>query len=149
MASFRKFGLLSDNARLCAYICWFNAGRLRPWPSIKPASTTHLLNVWPTLALRLRRWLNIGQTLGRCVISKNYAFTQCLTKVGPPSTTLARHWSNIGYTCRPPSTTLAQHWSNIGYMCRQLTQHIYPMFDQCWSSVYDVGPPLVEHWIRR
>ena len=52
-ASFQKFGLLSDNIREALCICWFNAGRrLRPWPSIKPASTTHLPNVWPMLAHR-------------------------------------------------------------------------------------------------
>ena len=33
-----------------------------------PANTTHLPNVLPMLAHRLRRWSNIGQTLGRCVV---------------------------------------------------------------------------------
>ena len=32
------------------------------------AQTTHPPNVWPMLAHRLRRWPNIGQTLGRCVL---------------------------------------------------------------------------------
>ena len=30
----------------------------------------------------------------------------------------------------------------------QQTRHIYPMFDQCWPTVYDVGPTLVKHWIE-
>ena len=33
-----------------------------------PANMTHLANVWPMLAHRLRRWPNIGQTLARCVV---------------------------------------------------------------------------------
>ena len=27
----------------------------------------------------------------------------------------------------------------------QQTRHIYPMFDQGWPTVYDVGPTLVKH----
>ena len=33
-----------------------------------PGNTTHLPNVWPMLGQRHRRWANIGQTLGRCVV---------------------------------------------------------------------------------
>ena len=29
----------------------------------------------------------------------------------------------------------------------QQTRYIYPMFDQCWPTVYDVGPTLVKHWV--
>ena len=29
----------------------------------------------------------------------------------------------------------------------QPARHIYPMFDQCWPTVYDVGPTLVKHWV--
>ena len=29
----------------------------------------------------------------------------------------------------------------------QQTRYIHQMFDQCWSTVYDVGPTLVKHWI--
>ena len=32
--------------------------------------------------------------------SKQDTTTECLTNVGPPSTTLAQHWSNIGWLCR-------------------------------------------------
>ena len=57
------------------------AVRVRPEPSwanpfcslsnasgICPVNTTHLPNVWPMLGQRRRRWANIGQTLGRCVV---------------------------------------------------------------------------------
>ena len=33
-----------------------------------PANTTHRPNVWPMLGRRRRRWANIGQTLGLCVV---------------------------------------------------------------------------------
>ena len=29
----------------------------------------------------------------------------------------------------------------------QQTRHIYPMLDQHWPTVYDIGPTLVKHWI--
>ena len=29
----------------------------------------------------------------------------------------------------------------------QKTRHIYPMSDQCWPTVYDVGPTLARHWV--
>ena len=29
----------------------------------------------------------------------------------------------------------------------QQTRQIYPMLDQCWTTVYDVGPTLVKHWV--
>ena len=29
----------------------------------------------------------------------------------------------------------------------QQKRHIYPMFDHCWPTVYDVGPTVVKHWI--
>ena len=29
----------------------------------------------------------------------------------------------------------------------QQTRHIDPMLDQCWPTVYDVGPTLFQHWI--
>ena len=29
----------------------------------------------------------------------------------------------------------------------QQKRHIYPMFDLCWPTVYDVGPTLVKHWV--
>ena len=32
--------------------------------------------------------------------SKNETSTQCCTNVGPPSTTLAQHWLNIGWMSR-------------------------------------------------
>ena len=30
----------------------------------------------------------------------------------------------------------------------QQTRHSYPMFDQCWPTVYDVGPTLVKHLVN-
>ena len=35
-----------------------------------------------------------------CIANKHDTSTQCLTNVGPPSTTLAQHWSNIGWMSR-------------------------------------------------
>ena len=29
----------------------------------------------------------------------------------------------------------------------QQTRHIYPMFDHCWPTFYDVGPALVKNWV--
>ena len=37
-------------------------------PGDVPGNRTHLPNVWPMLGQRRRRWANIGQTLGRCVV---------------------------------------------------------------------------------
>ena len=48
-------------------------------------------------------------------------------------------WSNAG----PPSTNLAQHWTKIGLMNR----YINPILVQCWSTVYDAGPTLDQHWV--
>ena len=56
--------------------------RLRRWPNIDPASglpiayqeqtfpanTRHSLKVCPMLDQRRRRWANIGQTLGECLV---------------------------------------------------------------------------------
>ena len=33
-----------------------------------PTNTRHQPNVWPMLAHRLRRWSNIGQTFGQCLV---------------------------------------------------------------------------------
>ena len=33
------------------------------------------------------------------------------------------------------------------YSATQQTRNIYPMFDQCWPTVYDVGPTLVKYWL--
>ena len=41
---------------------------VKHWVDVLSANMTHQLNVWPMLAHRLRRWPNIGQTLGRCVV---------------------------------------------------------------------------------
>ena len=30
----------------------------------------------------------------------------------------------------------------------QQTSDIHPMLDQCWASVVDGGPPLVQHWFK-
>ena len=43
-------------------------GSLPPQIHGFPANTTHLPNVWPMLGQRRRRWADIGQTLGRCVV---------------------------------------------------------------------------------
>ena len=55
---------------------------------------------------------------------------------------------------------LGDHWikftTNYGYcsmfardvfinQVTQPTRHTYPMFDQCWPTVYDVGPTLTQH----
>ena len=37
--------------------------------------------------------------------------------------------------------------TSLARMCTQQTQHIYPMFDQCWVNVVDDGPTLVKHWV--
>ena len=29
----------------------------------------------------------------------------------------------------------------------QKTRDIDPMLDQCWATVYDAGPILVQHWV--
>ena len=50
--------------RLCEANCITGSKALGPLP----ANTTHLSNVWPMLAHRLRRWPKIGQTLDRCVV---------------------------------------------------------------------------------
>ena len=46
-----------------------------------PANTTQLPDVWPMLDQRRRRWANIGQTLGRCVVFAGSARgrTRCQT----------------------------------------------------------------------
>ena len=45
--------------------CWLN----NKWTLDHcPENTTHLDNIWPMLAHRLRRWPNIGQALSRCVV---------------------------------------------------------------------------------
>ena len=36
-------------------------------------------------------------------------------------------------------------WHFVNF--RQQTQHIYPMFDQCWRTVHHVGPTLGKHWV--
>ena len=46
-----------------------------------PENTTHLPNVWPVLAHRLRRWPNIGQTLSRCAVFPGYKSTIFLHKI--------------------------------------------------------------------
>ena len=30
---------------------------------------------------------------------------------------------------------------------KQLAQYIKPIFDRCWSIVYDAGPTLGQHWL--
>ena len=35
--------------------------------------------------------------------------------------------------------------AGVMYLSSQQTRHIYPMFAQCWPTVYDVGPTLVNH----
>ena len=30
----------------------------------------------------------------------------------------------------------------------QKARQFYPMFDQCWPTVYDVDPTLVKHWVK-
>ena len=36
---------------------------------------------------------------------------------------------------------------SMSYGISHQTWHIYTMFDQCWPTVYDVGPPLFKHWV--
>ena len=58
--------------------------------------------------------------------------------------TLTQCWLNIGST----SATPAQHKVNTVECLMCLlggARHIYSLFDQCWSNVYDVGPTLVKH----
>ena len=81
-------------------------------------STIHWPNVALKLGHRLRRWPNINLTLGRCVV---FALTERLLtsgNVGPmliqilPSKhkTFTKRRFNVG----PPSATLAQHWTIPG-----------------------------------
>ena len=35
----------------------------------------------------------------------------------------------------------------IGITQQTRTRDIYPMLDQCWASVVDGGPTLVQHWV--
>ena len=37
-------------------------------------------------------------------------------------------------------------WASIEPTSQQ-TRHIYPMFVQCWPTVYDAGPTLLKHWV--
>ena len=34
-----------------------------------------------------------------------------------------------------------------GWQPSQQTRYVDPMLDQCWASVYDGGPALVQHWV--
>ena len=38
-------------------------------------------------------------------------------------------------------------WEGIFIPISQQTRHIYPLFDQCWANVVDVGPTLVKQWV--
>ena len=69
--------------------------RCKGWEN--PTNTTHLANVWPMLAHRLRRWPNIGQTLARCVV---FAGKFTISKISPRS--LIGFLLRYLYITRPP-----------------------------------------------
>ena len=86
------------------------------WPTangVDPALTRHCVSVWclsgggvPTrrqllLSENTRRWLNAGLMMcGRHREPARESLTHCWINVGPASTTLAQHWSSIGWMSR-------------------------------------------------
>ena len=38
-----------------------------------------------------------------------------------------------------------QNLTSVDDVISQQPRQIYPVFDQCWATVYDVGPTLVKH----
>ena len=53
-------------------------------------------------------------------------------------------YSNVTHT--PPDMANLSLWAAfVDPLSAQKTRHIYPMFDQCWPTVYDFGPTLVKH----
>ena len=49
--------------------------------------------------------------------------------------------------CRAKQKNSKARLTNVGPQSYQEIRHIYPMFDQCWPTVYDAGPTLVKHWV--
>ena len=72
--------------------------------------TTHQTCADLIMGHRLRRWPNIKWAHSRCLAvpwypSKHKTFTKCCCNVGPPSTTMAQHYSNIWWVNIPGITT--------------------------------------------
>ena len=66
-----------------------------PSTPLLPANMRHWSNVGAVLGHRLRHRPNMDPTLEH----KHKTLIQCWINVGPSSTTLALHWSNIGSLC--------------------------------------------------
>ena len=83
--------------------CWFDDGhRRRNWSSIYPLLGRDLVLPW-------------ARSFSPLVI-KHETLTQCWCNVGAPSTMLARHWTNIGSTCRVYRVS-ADYWRSFHAVC--------------------------------
>ena len=59
---------------------------------------------------------------------------------------LLSRYSHVTHT--PPDVANLSLWTAfVDPISAQKTGHIYTVFDQCWPTVYDVGPTMVEHWL--
>ena len=52
-----------------------------------------------------------------------------------------RRWPNI-------NTALVECLVGVVFISSHQTKHIDSMLDQCWSTVYDAGPTLDQHWVN-
>ena len=48
---------------------------------------------------------------------------------------------------RWPNLTPASNLPSCAWSVSQQTRHIDLMLDQCWPTVYDVGPRPIQHWV--
>ena len=90
---------------------------VKHWVDVSCLLTTHPPNVCPMLGQRRRRWANISQTVGKCVVFADDTSTLC---------SLVKHWVDVSCSCLLTTylpnvwamlgqrTTVGQHWSNIG-----------------------------------
>ena len=77
-----------------------------------------------------------------------------VSDVGPTST---QHWVNVScLLCMLFRLEMRRLFDdqchvviypNSNRKYSQQTWHIHPLFDQCWASVVDGGPPLIQQWV--
>ena len=126
------------------------------------ANTTHLLNVWPMLVHRLRRWPNIGQTVGRRWANIGQTLSRCVVFAGesvwplltspslvkrmvtlsmsrPPQDTLLCRlpWWPLSTDCTLMSDMDCRDFSIAGRDC--LTRHLAVPPPAAWSSSFSAS----------
>ena len=106
-----------------------------------------LIQCWVYVGQRRRRWSNDRLTLVQCLVFAGHSTPYITenTDVCPDVDMMLDQ--RRGRLPKIKSTLVRRRMTSPTdeFTISHSTLHIYPMFDQCWPTVYDVGPTLFKH----